>query len=1117
MAVLVLAALGSAAGAGIFGAGAIAGLGGITAGQFGWMAGSVLGNALFNKPADQVGPQIQDTKADAGAYGQGIHRVWGRQVVTGETIWQTDLKKTTHTQSIGKGGGATSTTYSYSCHMLVRLCHGPIDHVRKVWANGVLIYDSLKPVKQVDDRYIQPSDFRIYPGSITQLPDPTYEGVVGVGNAPAYRGYCYLSFTDFQLALTGNRAPVIKAEVWSSATATVGGLTSAIFNSSWSADGFSWHWLNPETGELWVSDYTYPVDHYSHAIRRVSTATELVVGEITGYPDSTEIYVYEGFAYNSATKKLILKDSYGTGNPTIGERYLTFDAVTGAYVSVTGLHLYNFIQINPFSNVLFARATDNDAKMYRVNADFTIGATFDYSALYTDYPVNQALVFSDASTGWFTYNTHIFEVDLTTGAAAPRYLLDSVSSWRVIAAVGGKLWLATTNRFATWNITSGVFSEGSPPGLSGVGISAQTWPDIVNGRIYFATYESGVATKFSAWDIALQTVTASQTLSVGSFIDWVTVTPAGAYWTENGSILHKWAIVSASAVVHQVPLSGIINDVSVLTGLTSGQIDVSECTTIMVDGYAVTGLSTGRGMLENILMAYQVDPVRSGYKIAFRTRDRIPLAALTRDDFLESNSSDKRMEIPGALEMPKTVIVGYTDGDSGEYGVATQPYTLQTVASKGTMRVDTAVVMTAAQAKSLAVKTMVTAWTENKLFRRSVPVKFAHLEPGDIVRIPVGSELINTRIQRITDAGIRRDLEMVSVSTDGYTQAIVGTGRLGVVPPSLGGVAIAMPVLINTPPLRSQDTGLFIYVAATHVSGSWFGGVLQKSIDQVHWEDTVTYESLAPSGILNTNLNGIDPITSGIDSTNKLNVSMAYGSLSSITQNDLLSGRNLAWLPDYDYGELIQYGIANQIALDNYDLSLLLRDRLGLGTASPHTNTPAFVMLDHGGMNLVQMKRSEVGKRVYFRILSPNQVVATAPIVSCIFSGRSVAPRAPSFVSLDVGRQGQPFVNGSGLAGACIAEWSPRSTNNFQWGDANKHLPYEQTVEKYLVTFPGFISDETGTRDYSIAVTARNISFSFPIPTDGITIYGSTIALVRAYSDYFGGYDQSDALVLILE
>ena len=64
----------------------------------------------------------------------------------------------------------------------------------RIWADGNLLD-------------MQAVNFRFYAGSETQTPDSLIELKQGTGNAPAYRGLCYLVFEGLDLTPFGNRIP----------------------------------------------------------------------------------------------------------------------------------------------------------------------------------------------------------------------------------------------------------------------------------------------------------------------------------------------------------------------------------------------------------------------------------------------------------------------------------------------------------------------------------------------------------------------------------------------------------------------------------------------------------------------------------------------------------------------------------------------------------------------------------------------------------------------------------------------------------------------------------------------------------------------------------------------
>ncbi|MEL6920636.1 MAG: glycoside hydrolase/phage tail family protein [Pseudomonadota bacterium] len=118
-------------------------------------------------------------------------------------IWATRFEETATRERVGSkglGGGQSTTSYSYSTSFAVALCEGPINAIRRIWADG----------KELDQSEVQ---MRLYKGTQTQAPDDLIIRKQGAGNAPAYRGIAYLVFEDLQIERFGNRVPQIEVEV----------------------------------------------------------------------------------------------------------------------------------------------------------------------------------------------------------------------------------------------------------------------------------------------------------------------------------------------------------------------------------------------------------------------------------------------------------------------------------------------------------------------------------------------------------------------------------------------------------------------------------------------------------------------------------------------------------------------------------------------------------------------------------------------------------------------------------------------------------------------------------------------------------------------------------------
>jgi hypothetical protein len=201
MATIVLSAAGAAFGSG-FG-GSVLGLSGAVLGR---AVGATVGRSIDQKilgggsEAVEVG-KVDQFRLTSVGYGAPIPEAWGRMRVAGQIIWASRFKESVRRSSGSKGTAKQATkTYSYSVSLAIALTRGTVSSMGRIWADGVEI-----PRLSIN--------LQFYPGSEDQLPDPLIEAVEGIGNAPSYRGICYLVIEELNLAQFGNRVPQFSFEI----------------------------------------------------------------------------------------------------------------------------------------------------------------------------------------------------------------------------------------------------------------------------------------------------------------------------------------------------------------------------------------------------------------------------------------------------------------------------------------------------------------------------------------------------------------------------------------------------------------------------------------------------------------------------------------------------------------------------------------------------------------------------------------------------------------------------------------------------------------------------------------------------------------------------------------
>jgi len=209
MAQLVVAAAGAAIG-GMIAPGVVAF--GMTGASLGWMAGSMLGSAMFAPTQKSQGPRLGDLSVGGSAYGTPIPWVAGSPRISGQVVWASAKREIATTQSAGGkgGGGSEYTSYTYEVDLLILLTDNEIAGVSRIWSNGELVYDGTAKAGLW-------SRMTVYTGAASQLPDPTYEAAVGSANAPAYRGRGSVFIQSLQLG-SGGQIPNLTFEVGSFVT-----------------------------------------------------------------------------------------------------------------------------------------------------------------------------------------------------------------------------------------------------------------------------------------------------------------------------------------------------------------------------------------------------------------------------------------------------------------------------------------------------------------------------------------------------------------------------------------------------------------------------------------------------------------------------------------------------------------------------------------------------------------------------------------------------------------------------------------------------------------------------------------------------------------------------------
>ncbi len=186
--------------AGQFVGGMVGGPIGATVGRaLGALAGSVVDGWLFGDDRQGEGP-LFDVRLGSSSEGLGVPRLYGWGRLSGNIIWARELVRHVSETAGSKGMAPTQEHEEVLASFAIGFCEGRVSRLGRIWADGQLLDTS-------------ELNLRFYHGDETQLPDSLIEAVQGAGNAPAYRGLCYLVVENLPLSRFGNRIPHLSAEL----------------------------------------------------------------------------------------------------------------------------------------------------------------------------------------------------------------------------------------------------------------------------------------------------------------------------------------------------------------------------------------------------------------------------------------------------------------------------------------------------------------------------------------------------------------------------------------------------------------------------------------------------------------------------------------------------------------------------------------------------------------------------------------------------------------------------------------------------------------------------------------------------------------------------------------
>ena len=981
------------------------------------------------------GPRPSDLRFTGTEYGDAIPWEGAASVrLAGQFWWQSE-KRVTESTTGGKGAEPQQTTYGVEMDALVGLLEvdegREVVAISRIWKNGKLIRSQVTGASAETLATVGREDawtrLTLYTGSATQMPDPTYEAVVGAGLAPGYRGRAYVFIEGLKCDQAGN-PPVLAFEVLFKASSSI--------ETASTTDVAIARATNVNAGTLAISgqsEYLVPIGTWDTGylttvvnVYRVGLEQQFVGGN-ADYPEgrwATPVTLVDTFDVVTAGV------TAGHGTSDVPLFVQTEGSTTTVYTyTVPGgartAYVCNEADYSTFSanlrfcqsgaSIVFGNNAGGSKRLHRFVA--TVGGT---QLIAASSPVLADFVNSIVVVGAYCYaaaqnNKQVYVLDLATMALLATIDRPSVAVahadaypllfelngqaaliGNITASVVWRVWTLNEDR-ATWTLLGGTLPatavQTSDLGQS-IGVVGSLLVSGLNGASTYGTWTAPI-----------------------------TVTPGTA------------------------TLKATVDAICARAGMPAGTWDASALATITrpVRSAPMTQVEAVRGLLEQLRRAYPFDVINGGDKLYFKPRGAATVRTLTfgeigaRED--EANQEPLPITVNADLEVPPQVAVQFRNA-ANDYQVGTEVSDRLVMSGQESMRVEqTGLALLPAEAKAMA--DFIVAEGASAIVSGSLAVTLEHadLEPGDaVIATRRNGTTLRVRLQRRNDAGGVLSFDWVRDAASDPTSAEITDGDY--TPATVVSTpTAALWQSLDVPLLRDADDGAGWYAAAKGYTAAFAGAAVMSSYNDVDFTQAATVGESAVFGVCTTLLAAWAGGSAFFDDLHSLTVSVGNGELASSTHAAMLADRSINVLRVG--AEVIRFRTATQLsaAPNVYRVSGLMRGQLGTGWAmSGHVADEPCTLLRPRGLRRIETNAADVGRLIHVKVVPGNVPIARIASAPFTNTGISQKPYAPARL--------RALAEPGGALVHCT--WHRRTRLSYVWPNTLP-VPLGEAAERYEI------------------------------------------------------------------
>ncbi len=500
-------------------------------------------------------------------------------------------------------------------------------------------------------------------------------------------------------------------------------------------------------------------------------------------------------------------------------------------------------------------------------------------------------------------------------------------------------------------------------------------------------------------------------------------------WSD-GSVWSKGHWVNGK--LGQADLGAVVKEISTRSNIEGDIIDIS-CLQQNVDGFILNTRISGAKAIEKLKDAYFFNGCEIDEDLRFITSGRESELAISEDDLADIGKQKLVINYISVTYLPSHMDVNFIKRDNN-YGIGTTSNSRDSISIKQIYECNFPLVIDEQKAKSIAEISVAENWLARKLYKFYLPLKYITLDIGDLISL----SLNNGNIEKLRVGKIIYNKNYLTITGKGFDSSIYEMRSKQDYEPGNNVETSSLQTetvveFLDLPALSESDIDPgTIRIAACGRNSNWHGAEIFYSFSD-NFQSLTRIETPSVMG------NAIDTLPDGnpfiFDENTEIEIYLLNGELTSVTQDEVINGSNLAIIGD----EIIQFSEAEFIEENRYMIKGLLRGRYGTeDKTSTHVAGERFILLDQNIVR-VELPKTFINSDINFKAVTFGQNINDVDAENFHYRANNLIPLSPVYVTAS--KDGSGDINIS---------WERRSREFSGWHDY-VDIPLAEGAEKYVL------------------------------------------------------------------